>query len=363
MRKISGLLFTDHIASVAGSSLPDKIKITKDIECTGVFRSQQAMLCYGNRDNLHRPYLYLKGHIAGLTGNFPCNINEVKLGDKGSIENPGPAVAFQLEFSQEELAELCHKGLFTSEFKCPDIFVDNDFEMPIRCDCKYIEPEKSDEVPLLFIDIKNQYNIQMNAVDTGYDLTSYFEEITVNHTVDDVLNYSDIIYQADNSYEDDEDFLFKNEEENTVTKQPDVIENDKNETSYDVSEEKDLYEHRKNIEANVNNKLAGNIAESPVVKKVLGEKSTDMDGMISKERNEINGYTVDVSDEEIIEDDDVIEYVNELCEDEENNRETAVSVNQNENAEGDLKRRKIPSEFDDVITGNEDIFYTDDEFD
>ena len=129
---ITGHLVTDHLARVANNSMADKLKVADNIDCVGSFYSTQAVIHYGNKNNMHRPYLYLTGHVASITGDFPCGIDRIVLGDNNTMENPGPAVSYQLEFTQEELAQLCQKGLFTPNFRCPDIFINNEFMLPLK---------------------------------------------------------------------------------------------------------------------------------------------------------------------------------------------------------------------------------------
>lgn len=254
MSKMKGRLITDHLAIVANAALPEKIKTVDNINCLASFRSTQAIMAYGNKTNMHRPYLYLTGHVTKLMGDFPCNINELTLGDEHAMENLGPSVSYRLEFSQDELATLCQKGLFTSNFECPDIFIDNDFVMPINCSCNYLEPEDEKDVPLLFVDIKNQHNIQMAAADTGYSFTAYFNDVS---QLDDDKSYD---YDELQIYNDKDDKLLFNDKEKSepvteihepVADEPVVL----------TDEDKQLQSHFVNVQKDVETKLSKPVNE------------------------------------------------------------------------------------------------------
>lgn len=385
MKKISGQLITDHLASVANTSLPDKIKTVDDIQCSGVFNSTQAMLCYGNRDNMHRPYLYLTGHVTNLTGDFPCGINEIVLGDKNTVENPGPAVSFQLEFSQDELAQLCQKGLFTRQFKCPDIFVDNEFIMPLNCQCEYLEPEDEGDVPLLFIGIKNQHNIQMNAVDTGYSLADYFETVKElsDEKSDDMLDYSvefqGQAYQSDDVYyRESDDFLFDNDydkeqsvsSEQPIIKQPIVL----------SEADKILHSHFENVQKTVDDRLSRPLSQAepksdddkPVQQNITDAKENSFVSDILSEANASVSSEFasidDVNDNEISNkvEAKVEDEIEKEFEDEQDSKNNAVVVNQAENLEDELPngKRDVPTRLSDIAEADDELYddvYSDDD--
>lgn len=362
MKKISGQLITDHLASVVNTELPDKVKTIDNIECVGTFRSIQAILCYGNKENMHRPYLYLTGHITNLMGDFPCGIDSITLGSDDTMENPGPAVSFQLEFNQEELAQLCQKGLFTRQFKCPDIFVDNEFVMPFNCQCEYLEPENENDVPLLFIGIKNQHNIQMDAADTGYSLADYFEDVmsSVDEKQIDV-NYNDEqVYQSDDVYyHDSDDFLFDNDDNKeksavspvqSLIKQP-VVQSE---------EEKALQLHFENVQKTVDDRLKAP-SESVAVVSDVTQKADVSSDFVDFEDNNDNGVPDEIEDE-------IKNEIEEEFEDEQDAKSNAVAINQTENlkSENVKSNRNVPSHLADIVDTDDksydDLYDGDDEF-
>lgn len=266
MSKMKGRLMTDHLAGVANTATPSSVKTTKDIECSALVHVNQALLRYGDGKNLHRPYLYITGVVNQLVGEFPCGVDTMELGTPNSLDDMGPRVSFQIEFSQSELATLCEKGLFLPGFECPDIFIDNDFELPVKCDCIYLEAEAKDDSPLLFISIQNQHAICMSAADTGYDLVGYFDKMETEEIVqkqDEQLetvvvkqgddkylfnNVSEVQQQIEETEEDYDDFddIEEEQEENPLDKAFNNIIADVDEKVERVKEKKNKRKPSKN---------------------------------------------------------------------------------------------------------------------
>lgn len=262
-KKIMGGLLTDHLAHVVSATEPDKIKTIKSMQCSGLLHTFSAHIDYGNPANPHRPYMRLSGHIYGVKGSFPCGVDEIVLGDKNTINNAGPRATFLIEFSQSELAELCEKGLFTKDFECPDIFVNNNFVLPIRCDVQYLESFDENQ-PLMFVGICDQYNIQMNAVDTGYNLTEYFEDQNTNEMpVISDENYEVLESEIDDEIDDEIEDKIDDEIEDKieVSEQKEVVSEPQ-----DVEEKPvidiDLQEHYANVKKTVNEHLEDTPMES-----------------------------------------------------------------------------------------------------
>lgn len=350
MSKINGILSTSHLAHIANTEFQDRLQSASDIKCTAFFRCRQALLRYGTADNLHRPYLYLKGNVSSISGDFPCNINEIALGEQDSMKNPGPVAVYQLDFNQDELARLCSKGLFTKDFKCPDIFIDNDFELPLTCDCKYLEPEQEEDAPIFIIDIKNQYNMIMNSADTGYDLPDYFDEVIQSVQQSD---YNNANTYHDDIYAYDDDFLFNDNQKSDDLIQPAAEQNDLNkqedaeriDITEETTEESRMRESYANIWKAVNDKLEdeNNNAKSDENK---DKKPMAINTTVTGKKTQ---QPEDIKD------------VEEERKDEMNNKNKAVIINQAENLEDELpaNRRDIPANFADIAEADDDLYYDD----
>lgn len=389
MKKIQGRLFTDHLSHIADTLLHDEVKMVDDVKCLCTFNSTAAGLYYGNKDNMHRPYLQLSGHISSIAGNFPCDVGEITFGDN-TVDNPGPDVTFQLEFNQDELAHLCKKGLFTKAFTCPDIFIDNEFTMPLNCKCKYIEPTDKSDVPLLFVDIKNQHNIQMNAFDTGYALADYFEDVsqlTAEQTFDnDYLNLDsqDTLYGRDS-----DDFLFNDNmnknDRNSENRHAKVTADNilkQSVPAVQSAKDNDLQAHFENIRREVNNKLTDRSVSVVYESKQMSAVENKFNDAVSRQtvsafENSINAINQTKDDKQSTESDfndyfddfmddsydafqdEVIDDSEELLEEENDDRRNAVAINQAENFEGiRFDKRTIPSHMTDIAE-KDDASYDD----
>lgn len=146
-----------------------QVEHQSDIHCEGDVVIEQAFIEYDAKLHGCRPYLMLVGRINDIRGNFPQNVTEISL-DKSQH------VICYYRFTNDELADLCKKGLFDEGFECPEIFYHNTFELPMVCNCDAITPESEGDIPLLFIGIQNQYNIKTDSASSGYSITEYFNE-------------------------------------------------------------------------------------------------------------------------------------------------------------------------------------------
>lgn len=149
--------------------LEDKI----NIPCEANVFVTQAFMDHGSEAEQCRPYLVLLGEVRSIRGDFPCGVTEIGLGE--GINSP--RVEYHCSFSNEELAQLCEKGLFDTGFKCPDIFSNNDFELPMVCDASGLSPFEEGDAPLIFFHIHNSKHIELEEKASGYDLADYFEKI------------------------------------------------------------------------------------------------------------------------------------------------------------------------------------------
>lgn len=173
--KVSGSTIHSPIARTAIICSSDQdFEKRSNLSCeANVFIANAFLSSDVQLNGLPRPFLKMMGVVSSLQGNFPCDVSEVL------FERPTskPEVHYEYHFTDEELAQLCAKGLFQQGFRCPDIFLGNDFLLPLSCDCMALPPQSITDAPLLFLDLKNQYNLIITKENSGYDLASYFEEL------------------------------------------------------------------------------------------------------------------------------------------------------------------------------------------
>lgn len=165
--RIKALPDSSYLRQVAAIEYRDSI-LTGRVDCEADVTVTKAFLAYHGDDYYHRPYLCLTGRATTLRGAFPCDISEVLL------DGDGIGVAFIYEFSGDELASMCRKGLFTRDFKCPSTFENEWIGLPIP-DCRYtIIPGDGGTPPVVFAGIDRRYSLALDS-SCGYVAGEYFE--------------------------------------------------------------------------------------------------------------------------------------------------------------------------------------------
>lgn len=182
--------------AVRGISSQDREEV-KDLPCYGDITVTNAYMganSWYDRDNPGRPYMHLVGECDSIRGDMPYGVSEL------TFENTkGIPVDFIYEFTNDELANLVQKGLYSRGFACPDILYQSVMEMPITCDLTVVRPQMSGDIPIIFADIKNKEHIFTNSEQSQYDITSYFEEPR-QMSADDDYGFNDIQLDSDDMF-------------------------------------------------------------------------------------------------------------------------------------------------------------------
>lgn len=182
--------------AVRGISSQDREEV-KDLPCYGditVTNAYMAANSWYDRENPGRPYMHLVGECDSIRGDMPYGVSEL------TFENTkGIPVDFIYEFTNDELANLVQKGLYSRGFACPDILYQSVMEMPITCDLTVVRPQMSGDIPIIFADIKNKEHILTNSEQSQYDITSYFEEPR-QMSADDDYGFNDTQLDSDDMF-------------------------------------------------------------------------------------------------------------------------------------------------------------------
>lgn len=182
--------------AVRGISSQDREEV-KDLPCYGDITVTNAYMganSWYDRENPGRPYMHLVGECDSIRGDMPYGVSEL------TFENTkGIPVDFIYEFTNDELANLVQKGLYSRGFACPDILYQSVMEMPITCDLTVVRPQMSGDIPIIFADIKNKEHILTNSEQSQYDITSYFEEPR-QMSADDDYGFNDIQLDSDDMF-------------------------------------------------------------------------------------------------------------------------------------------------------------------
>lgn len=172
--QIQGKSYEDHLYRVSKRWSDDDKIIERNVPCEADIFVTDAELRFRNEtdvDNPNRPYLFLSGRCQGINCGLPFGIDTVGLTENNTIPTD-----FYYEFTDEELSSMVLKGMYRSGFKCPDIFFDNNFTLPVNCDFEILPPQSEEDVPVVFVNVNDSHNMSISAETTGYTLGDYFEE-------------------------------------------------------------------------------------------------------------------------------------------------------------------------------------------
>lgn len=158
-----------------GRKIKHELKVTekgiissKNIPCESEFVLENTELRFDGPEENYRPWMEFSGYIECLRGNFPCGIEEIKFSEKKRFDS-----RFRYDFSNDELAELAKKGLFSKGYaerglNEPDIFFKgNVLEFPVIVDVNILK-DKNGPHHAVFVDINNRHYMEIDAISSGY---------------------------------------------------------------------------------------------------------------------------------------------------------------------------------------------------
>ena len=161
-----------HLAHLAKHMSSEKVT-TLDSVCEIEVRMSEAYMQHRHwldKENPGRPYLTLIGDCHRMKGDLPFDAASIVFDDFNGIP-----VTINYEFSDDELADLVHKGLHCPNFETPDIFTDSVFTFDAECSMLVVKPENDLDAPLFFVDINDKSGLSVNNT-CGYTLADYFEK-------------------------------------------------------------------------------------------------------------------------------------------------------------------------------------------
>lgn len=198
-----GKTMDDHLMTVTHSLADNDVTHEEGIPCEGSILFSKAFMAsrsWLDDEAPGRPYMHMVGECLSLRGNLPQGVSQLNF-----EEHHGIPVDILYEFSDEQLADLVSKGLYTKGFKCPDILTGDSFiDMPVYVDVAAVSPDVTASVPILFADIENRKAIITDMQACGYDFAEYFEQAVPPEEEEDALDF-------DTMSLDDEDELFADE--------------------------------------------------------------------------------------------------------------------------------------------------------
>lgn len=231
--KINGLKSKPALGSLLRSVQTEEYR---DFSCTAHMQAEDVFLDYRPKTDENypnRPYLLLRGSCTKLTGNLPYDVSELDLDSENSSD-----IEILYEFSDEELSDLCSKGLFNKDFKVPDKFYSLDYTMDVNCDFEAFQTtnEKGENIPIIIYHINDSISREYSQNDFGESFAEYFEsinkpvhrQVSVQEQVENVPDYvienelqadeNEMVAdeKAENLYEDVQEQIYEEEPEETL---------------------------------------------------------------------------------------------------------------------------------------------------
>ena len=130
-------------------------------------------LLHGGPEANYRPYLHLRGELteAKPAVELPYGVSELAL-----RQGAGLTVDAFYDFNQQQLADLVNKGYFTEAFQVPEQMSGIPWTLPGHADFLIVAPELSNEPPLVFMNVQDQNSLELNELNSGYELSGYFPD-------------------------------------------------------------------------------------------------------------------------------------------------------------------------------------------
>lgn len=255
--KINGLKSKPALGSLLRSVQTEEYR---DFSCTAHMQAEDVFLDYRPKTDENypnRPYLLLRGSCTKLTGNLPYDVSELDLDSENSSD-----IEILYEFSDEELSDLCSKGLFNKDFKVPDKFYSLDYTMDVNCDFEAFQTtnEKGENIPIIIYHINDSISREYSQNDFGESFADYFEsinkpvhkQVSVQEQVENVPDYviENELQADEDSYEDvhEQEPEHYEQESEYYEEEPEQILEERDEDDYSLDANKDFVESQRYYE-------------------------------------------------------------------------------------------------------------------
>lgn len=170
--KVAGIKMTDPWASRALRSKGVETERVASAPVETVVDMERVSFEHHGPEKNYRPLLHLTGVLRSIVPEepLPFGIEEVSF-----RESQGPTMDAYYEFDDQQLAQLVSKGYFTEGFEPPATMAGIPWELPTTIDALILTPEFEGDTPVVFVTIHGQTELALDAQNSGYELTEYFE--------------------------------------------------------------------------------------------------------------------------------------------------------------------------------------------
>lgn len=188
-KKVVGHSMRHSLSSQARTLFDEnQLSFQTGVVCKGDVFVTSSFLNYGTETDCYRPFFVLAGRLLTVRGDFPDGVKEVSFQEVDT-----PEVRMEYELTNQQIADMYARNVFPEledaklfvvnkqnhnisrpeAVSTPDIMNNNMYsDLPLTCSVLMV---KNTEVPILFIQPENQFNISLTAESSGYQLDSYME--------------------------------------------------------------------------------------------------------------------------------------------------------------------------------------------
>lgn len=212
--KTRGLTMDDHLSQVAEQKDLLDGEVYESVPCEGLVNVKSAFMAYRSEyDAVHpnRPYMHIIGECYELTGDMPYGVTTLSFDEDGSIP-----VDLMYEFSDDELANMVHKGLYEPGFDVPNILLEQD-ELIMPFDCRFAVIPPSEEIgrefPIIFANIDNRRSVVVSTETCGYVMGDYFEEPSLDQFMQTSFDIDSFNLDQKTLIGEHEEYGFDNEDD------------------------------------------------------------------------------------------------------------------------------------------------------
>lgn len=171
-------------------------------------------LLHEGPQNNYRPYLHMRGELiqAVPVVELPYGVTELAMRHGGGVN-----VDVFYDFNPRQLSDLVSKGYFTEDFQVPAEMSGMPWQIPGKADFLVVAPEYADQPPVVFMNVHDQSELSLDEANSGYDLSEYFPDFTVEaleregvERVDGTLvrdgsgqdMFADVVFDVSRPYDD-----------------------------------------------------------------------------------------------------------------------------------------------------------------
>jgi hypothetical protein len=174
--KIAPLKVSDPWYGRISSDATISTRSLKSVPIEATVEMELVELLHEGPQNNYRPYLHMRGEMtdAAPVVELPFGVTALAM-----RRGAGLNVDVFYDFNPRQLSDLVSKGYFTEDFQVPAEMSGIPWTVPGKADFLIVAPEFSDQPPVVFMSVHDQSELELDENNSGYDLSAYFPDYSV----------------------------------------------------------------------------------------------------------------------------------------------------------------------------------------